>query len=326
LDRLDFSIIVPTRGDRPHLRQALASALAGGERLEVLLVHDRRPDEPPLPCDLASDARVRTLESPYPGLPAVRNTGLAAAEGRYAAFLDDDDLFLAGHLSRARERLDGQPELMMFACQTLLFRDTTPDGSMPPPSETEGLSALWPDGRAGVVGRGRLLLGNPIAADSVVLAIEKLGPEERFDESLPSLEDHEMWLRLVRNGHRLWFDERSGVLVRKREGSMSRDRRRMAQCALDVLRREIEHGVPSGEVDPGGLRARKGRLWHDLAYALPRRGRPAGRAPRALPIHPPTAPSGQELRLPRVQRLARAVSRAAPVFAPGPPTGLTPTL
>jgi glycosyltransferase involved in cell wall biosynthesis len=267
LDRIDYSIIVPTRGDRPHLRHALASALAGNERLEVLLIHDRRRGEPSLPRDLASDSCVRTFESPRPGLPAARNTGLDAAAGRYAAFLDDDDLFLPDHLARAGECLRRQPELTLFACQALLFRDITPDGSMPPPSDPEGLPPLWPDGRAGALGRGRLLLGNPIAADSVVLSLDKLGRERRFDESLPSLEDHEMWLRLARNGHRLWFDERPGVLVRKREGSMSRDRRRMAQCALEVLRREIEHGVPSGEVGPAGLRAREGRLWHDLAYA-----------------------------------------------------------
>jgi len=285
----DFSVIVPTRGDRPHLRHALASALAGDERVEVLLVHDRRPDEPALPSDLASDPRVRTLRSAAPGLPAARNTGLAAASGRWAAFLDDDDVFLPHHLARAAEALGQRPELTLFASQALLFHAATPDGSMPPPAETAGLRALWPDGSTGLVDRGRLLLQNPFAADSVVLALDRLGPDERFDETLASLEDHEMWLRLARHGHRLWFDERPGVLVRKRARSMSRDRRRMASCALDVLRREIEHGVAETEAAARAIRAREGRLWHDLAYAClvendPRAARHA--LYRAIPRRP----------------------------------------
>jgi glycosyltransferase involved in cell wall biosynthesis len=265
--KVEFSIVVPTLGDRPHLRDALASALAQDVPLEIIVVHDRRSGEPPLPGELASDSRVRLLESQAPGLPAARNTGLDAAQGSHAAFLDDDDLFLPGHLARAGDCLHERPKLTLFACQGLLFDDMSADGSMAAPTEIEGLSSVWPDGSSGPLERGRLLLGNLIAADSVVLRLDKLGQSERFDETLPSLEDHEMWLRLSRQGHRLWFDERPGVMIRKHAGGMSRNRRRMAQCALDVLRREIEHGVPSDEVATSDLRAREGRLWHDLAYA-----------------------------------------------------------
>lgn len=279
--KVDFSIIVPTRGDNPHLRQALASALATDERLELLLVHDRRPGEPPLPSEVGSDSRVRLLESERPGPSAARNRGLAAAHGRFAAFLDDDDVFLASHLSRSLERLGAKPEVTLFACQAKLFRDTTRDGSMVPPADHTGLPPLWPGASGGPLTYGRLLLGNLIATNAVVLARDKLGPDDRFDESLTFLEDHEMWLRLARGGHLLWFDERPGVLVRKREGSSSRDRRGMAEAALEVLRRETDRGLPTGEVDSGALRRREGRLLHDLAYACLAEGDPRA-ARRAL--------------------------------------------
>jgi glycosyltransferase involved in cell wall biosynthesis len=279
--KVDFSIVVPTRGDRPHLRQALASALAADEQLEVLLVHDRRPGEPPLPREVGSDARVRRLESERPGPSAARNSGLAAARGRYVAFLDDDDVFLSTHLSQAREKLGERPEAALYACQAKLFRDATPDGSMVPPADPTALPPLWPGAHGGRLTYGRLLLGNVIATDAVVLARDRLGPDDRFDESLAFLEDHEMWLRLARGGHLLWFDERAGILVRKRPGSSSRDRRGMAEAALEVLRRETERGLPVGEVAGGALRRREGRLWHDLAYACLAEGDPRA-ARRAL--------------------------------------------
>ena len=56
-----FSVIVPTRGDRVHLRQALASALDTERDVEVLVVHDRREGEPPLPAEIASDASEVTM-------------------------------------------------------------------------------------------------------------------------------------------------------------------------------------------------------------------------------------------------------------------------
>ena len=44
----EFSVILPTRGDSPHLRLALESALAATGDVQVIVVHDRRANEPPI--------------------------------------------------------------------------------------------------------------------------------------------------------------------------------------------------------------------------------------------------------------------------------------
>lgn len=263
----EVSIIVPTRGDRPFLRRALESALAVQQDIELLLVHDRVAGAPELPADLRVDPRVRVSESRTPGPSAARNQGLTLAAGRYVAFLDDDDLFLPHHLARAREELEREASTTLVASQALVFRDPTPDGSGVPPPDGDGLSPLWPGGRSGPLTRGRLLAGNPIATGSVVLVRSRLAPEDRFDESLSNHEDQELWLRLARCGHRLRFDSTPGIVVRKRPDSQSRDRRRTAKSALTVLRRELAHGFPIGEVSRRTIRHREADLWHDLAYA-----------------------------------------------------------
>jgi glycosyltransferase involved in cell wall biosynthesis len=84
------SIVITTHNRPELLSRALASALAQTiANLEVLVVDDgSRP-----PCEVdVDDDRVRVIRRDRAGGPsAARNTGLAAAEGQWITFLDDDD-------------------------------------------------------------------------------------------------------------------------------------------------------------------------------------------------------------------------------------------
>ena len=262
----EFSVVLPTRGDSPHLRTSLASALDHGADVEVLLTHDRRPGERPLPRDLLTDPRVHPLEAEYPGLPGARNTALASARGRYLALLDDDDLWLPGHLERAVAALGLSPDAVLVASDAYLFEDTSADGSSPQPRDLSSLPRFRPDLPAGPLPLRTLLLANPIVASAVVMVRERLGPGDRFDQGLPSLEDYDLWLRLARV-RPLLFEPRPAVLIRRRRGAMSRNWRRMAESGLEILGRFADDGLPDGTLTHAELRRRLGRLWHDLAYA-----------------------------------------------------------
>ena len=93
------SVIVPTH-DRPHLlRLALQSIAAQTLRsVEAVVVNDGGPDVAELVDSIAGLDAVYLAHETSRERSAARNTGLAAARGRWIAYLDDDDVFLPEHL------------------------------------------------------------------------------------------------------------------------------------------------------------------------------------------------------------------------------------
>jgi len=148
-----------------------------------------------------------------------------------------------------------------------MFVDNTPDGSLEPPEPTDSLSRHRHDASAvEVLSLQRLFNGNPMTTQAVVLVAGALCPSDRFDPTLTHMEDYDLWLRLARD-RQLVYDPRPSVLVRKRRGSASRDRRKMAEGALQVLERLLVEGLPEATLSASTVRRRKARLWHELAYA-----------------------------------------------------------
>src|SRR3954466_14096555 len=107
----DISIVVPAYNVAGYLAEALRSALAQkGVTLEVIVVDDGSTDGTSKVIALfAGDPRLRVIRQANAGLPAARNTGVAAATGRYVGFLDGDDVWLDGKAARHVELLDANP-------------------------------------------------------------------------------------------------------------------------------------------------------------------------------------------------------------------------
>ena len=102
------SVIIPTKNRSALLREALASvrALDGPDlELEIIVADNGSSD---CTAQVAQDFGARFVQTLAPGAAAVRNAGLRVASGDYLAFLDDDDLWLPGHL---------RPHLAMLAAQ-----------------------------------------------------------------------------------------------------------------------------------------------------------------------------------------------------------------
>lgn len=282
------SAIVPTRGDAPFLRAAVESVLAQPEVAELLLAHDRRAGEPPLPSALRSDPRVRVVESPRAGPAAARNAALAEARFAVVAFLDDDDAWLGGHLAAALDALARHPRAAVVAPDAAAFDDASGEAPLPDPV---GLAAWRGPGAQGPVRYRDLLLANPILTSVAVVARDRLGSPPRFDEELATMEDYDLWLRLGRESEILLVPRVTG-LVRRRRKSASRDLRSMAESGLAMLTRALDAAPEAERLAPSAARRRLGRLWLDLAYACllegdgPAARRAALEAWRRLPARP----------------------------------------
>lgn len=174
------SVIVPTYNRPQFLERALRTIEAQTYRhYEIIVVNDFG-----IPVwDIVKHIPNTTLieHNENKGLAASRNTGLAAATGEYITFLDDDDLLFPVHFQVLAHELDKGTQ----AAYTDAYR-----------WEDENYLRLTLSENWSVE---RLHAGCPFYVMCVMLRKE-IFDNRRFDESLPSHEDYDMWLTLAEDG------------------------------------------------------------------------------------------------------------------------------
>lgn len=94
MDQPIISFIVPIYRVEPYLKQCVDSILSQDiSDMEVLLVDDGSPDRCGEIADRYAqlDSRVKVIHKKNAGLGMARNSGIAAASGKYLCFVDSDD-------------------------------------------------------------------------------------------------------------------------------------------------------------------------------------------------------------------------------------------
>jgi glycosyltransferase involved in cell wall biosynthesis len=100
-----ISIIIPAYNGAEYLDSALASIEAQQfADQEILLIDDGSPVE------MKPPAFVRYIRQTHQGPAAAYNRGIREARGEILAFLDIDDMWTPGHLSRTHAALEADPE------------------------------------------------------------------------------------------------------------------------------------------------------------------------------------------------------------------------
>jgi glycosyltransferase involved in cell wall biosynthesis len=107
---VQVSVIIPAYNRAHLLADAVNSVLAQDiNDIEIIVVDDGSNDNPDLALAPFGD-RVQLLHKANGGVSSARNRGLDIAKGRYIAYLDSDDIWSAGKLSRYLELFDKYPE------------------------------------------------------------------------------------------------------------------------------------------------------------------------------------------------------------------------
>jgi teichuronic acid biosynthesis glycosyltransferase TuaG len=154
---------------------------------EMLVVDDCSPDDT---CERVAtwssrDSRVQLIRQARNGGPhAARNAALAKSSGRYVAFLDSDDFWLSGKLSRQLQFMRATGAALSFT----EFRRISEDGSRIGRRLSVPAKLTYSQ-----------LLGNTAIATSTVIVDRQItGP---FQMRKAYYDDFALWLELLRRGH-----------------------------------------------------------------------------------------------------------------------------
>lgn len=164
------------------------------------------------------------------GLPATRNTGIAAASGEWVALLDSDDLWSSNHLEEAVKAINRIPADIIHGGSILFDSDS---------GERIGLRAPSRDIVAGFplsLFRGDYV----IQPSSVVIRRSLWERVGGFDPSFRYVEDREMWLRCARAKGVFAYTGVDTCFYRKHGGALTRHAAAMAVASAEVYEKNSD--------------------------------------------------------------------------------------
>ena len=221
------SVIVPAYNVAGFIGDALNSVLAQTfTDYEIIVINDGSPDTEALEKVLAPYlSRIVYLKQENRGVSAARNTGIKAARGSLIAFLDGDDTWLPHYLEVQVPRIQADPTIDVLYPNVIMFGDSSEAG--------EEFMTICPSN--GEVTFERLLLQECNVSNCSIVRRETILRAGLFDESLRSVEDFDLWLRVIKQGGHIAYHREVLARYRRRSGSLTANPIWLSKHILKVL-------------------------------------------------------------------------------------------
>lgn len=190
------TVIIPTYNHAQFLKKALTSVLAQTfTDWEAIVVNNFSSDNTIEVVESFRDERIKLLNFNNNGsIGAARNQGINKARGKYIAFLDSDDYWFPDKLERCIKILQEEKFDLVCNSESLI--------------ENDKVIATWNHGPGYKSSFIQLLmLGNCLSTSAVTVKKECLDNVGGFreDKIFNTSEDYDLWIRLIRNGHKCKF-------------------------------------------------------------------------------------------------------------------------
>jgi glycosyltransferase involved in cell wall biosynthesis len=224
------SVIVPVYNIASYITDTLMSVETQSFRdFEVLVVDDGSTDDTAklVKGFCQRDDRFQLLQKENGGLASARNYGMYRARGEYIALLDGDDLYKPDKLANHVARLDRNLSAGVVYSASAAIRDDGGSTFVSLSGRPLNSNLLFSLLCKNFIGHG----SNAMFRRSI---IEEVGG---FDETLPSSEDIDYWLRIASTGK--WkFDREPQILCcyRVRPSGLSFNVAEMQRCSERVIK------------------------------------------------------------------------------------------
>ncbi|MCR4743729.1 MAG: glycosyltransferase [Lachnospiraceae bacterium] len=215
----NVSVVIPVHNASRFIEDTLRSILAETYKdWEIILVEDHSTDNS-VECmnimvkefeEKGLGDRIRVLSSKGRGAAAARNTGIDAAESRYIAFLDADDLWEPPKLEQQLKFMNKTGAAFSFTGYE--FADETGVG-------IEKIVRV-----PKIMNYKKALKNTTIFTSTVMFDMKKISKEEIRMPDVPS-EDTATWWKILRSGYMAYGLDRPLTLYRRSGNTLSSNKK-----------------------------------------------------------------------------------------------------
>ncbi|MBI2852131.1 MAG: glycosyltransferase family 2 protein [Chloroflexi bacterium] len=182
------SVIIPTYNRASMVKDAIESVLVQTHTDHEIIVVDDGSTDNTREIVASFSNKVRYVYQQNRGRSNARNHGLRLAQGKYIAFLDDDDMFLPTKLEKQVARLETEPNFGMVYSSAICTDERRNE-----------ISRRYHANESGDIYRKiAFYLPVTILLPTVLVRNEVMANVGGFDENMNRFEDTDMWRRIAK--------------------------------------------------------------------------------------------------------------------------------
>jgi glycosyltransferase involved in cell wall biosynthesis len=220
-----ISVIIPAYNTKLTIERAIKSVLSQTyQDYEIIVVDDGSTDKT-AECIRHFDSTIKYLHQENQGVSAARNAGVAAADGKWIAFLDADDEWHPNKLNIQMKYIISSPNIIFVSTKDI-YADQGENQPFPSFAINDSEYSVWQ--------QIAILRKNKINTSSVLLKRDIFNKVGGFDVTLLHSEDRDLWLKVLYQGKGIHIPLPLTKSYRLPDSLSSKTVRR-SQCQIKII-------------------------------------------------------------------------------------------